>query len=648
MPKQPLNQRKATQPSTTNQVDFTTVSQFYGYRHKEDKTNLPSGYLVVGSQNILTNTGGRIGIRKGFTLDGQTNTTIAGIQSAFDWNRHTGDERHLRAGGLTAAGNDGKLQFRYVATAGDILGTITFTQGQIYWIDLLTGLGPNNVPPTSVNFNFTDYWDSSAVQSRLLMVNGSAQIYEWTGGITTKLSATVNTLTKSGGPNSPTWAELGFSPTGRITIRDNTGALISADYTGGTGSQTLTGVTVDFSSNVTYPVQSVVVQTVSTTPNPISLPLTHNDLIANLRNQIYVGSLTNNTVYISKVNNYKNYTFTSPVRLVGEGALVTLDGSPTGLVPQEDRMYMTAGKDQWYETQFILSSDLTSESFQVIRLKTSVLQAARTQAAIAKIKNDVLFLNFETSFDSLGRVLNIQATPQSENISDPIKDDFDSYNWNDASVIYHRYYVYIAVTRENKVLIWNIAKGWWEAPQILPISRFSIINGELYGHSSQVPETYKLFNGYNDNGNPIDARALFSFENYGTRSQTKYFNEFYTEGYISSDTTLNLGIQYDIDGCATNTQYSIKGTNTQLVCIPASGNSLGKVPFGKNPLGGSLNLVSSSALPPKFRWIQTFPRKDFYEVQISYSSSGINYRWEILAFGPLVTRTMYGNNAIKT
>lgn len=641
MSKAPVKQYKKIKQSTTNTQDFTTVSQFLGYRHKEDKTNLPSGYLVVGSQNVLTNTGGRVGLRKGYTLDGQTDTTTAPILASFDWNRHTGDERHLRAGNK-------KLQFRYVANAGDVLGNITFGANQKYWINLMTGLG-------SVNFNFTDYWDANslsptAFRSLVLFVNGASEINEWTGGIATKLSARVdggvNKITKTG---TKTWAEEGFANSGSFIIYDIFGNPVTVSYSGGADSTELTGLSIDLSG---YPIQSIVFQAVNKRINNvdlIGLPATFkNDLIANLRNQIYVGSLTNNSIYISKVDNYLNYNFTKPVRLVGEGALVTLDGSPTGLVPQEDKMYISAGKDQWYETQFTLSADLTAESFQVLRLKTSVLQAARTQAAIAKIKNDVLFLNFEISFDSLGRVLNIQATPQSENISDPIKDDFDSYNWTDAAVIYHRYYVYIAVPHEGKVLIWNVAKQWWEAPQIMPISRFSIINGELYGHSFQVPETYKLFNGLNDNGNPIDARALMSFENYGTRSQTKYFNQFYSEGYISSDTILYLGIQYDVDGCATNTQFSIQGNNSKLVCLPAIGNSLGKSSIGKNPLGGVLSLTSSNDLPPKFRWIQTFPRKDFYETQISFSSSGLNYQWEILAFGPLVTQTMYGNNAIKT
>ena len=78
--------------------DFSLVSEFKGYRNKEDITNLPPGYLVVGSQNVLTTVSNRIGVRKGYTLYGQVDRTAKGIVASADWARHTGDERHLRAG----------------------------------------------------------------------------------------------------------------------------------------------------------------------------------------------------------------------------------------------------------------------------------------------------------------------------------------------------------------------------------------------------------------------------------------------------------------------------------------------------------------------------------------------------------------------
>lgn len=84
-----------------NDRKFSIVSDFLGYRHREDITNLPPGILVPGSQNVLTNVSNRLAVRKGYTLYGQPNSTIGGILSSYDWSRHTGDERHLRAWGTT-------------------------------------------------------------------------------------------------------------------------------------------------------------------------------------------------------------------------------------------------------------------------------------------------------------------------------------------------------------------------------------------------------------------------------------------------------------------------------------------------------------------------------------------------------------------
>src|SRR3990172_3892085 len=629
--------------------DFSLVTNYnLGYRHREDKTNLPPGVLVVGSQNVLTTTEERVASRQGFTLDGQANTAIAPILASYDWDIYIGQARHLRAGFKTGVA-DGKLQYRYVASDD----TVT-------WRDLMTSL-------TSVAFNFTTFWDFDTEKADfLLFVDGSTNIYEWSGGITTFSAATATTITKEG---APFWAEENFYSS-NLTLGDNTTQFditnpagttfrytydgtgtdplitlallpigmtiyiaaqnfnaanngvftvtgsganyfeisnaggvaqnnvtigtgfinyfvnqvvidgITYSYSGGAGTTTLTGVTPNPTLGG-HAVGAIIHQKVKTMPNAglASFPPTFaNALISNLRNQIYIGSLTDRSVYISKVNNYKSFAFTSPVRVVGEGALVTLDGTPVGFIPQENKMTVTAGKDQWYETKFTLSSDLSKESFEIERLKTTSLQAAKSQAAISKIRNDIVFITNEPTLNTLGRVQNVVLTQQTEDISNSIKNDFDTYDFTDCSVAYHRDFIYIAVPAENTVRIFNLTNKFWESPQIMPISRFAIIDGELYGHSYQVGETYKLFDGYNDNGLPIDARAVFSYNNFGTRSMKKGVNEVFVEGYISSNTLLSLGVTYEIDGCATETSYNIAGTIT-FVCTPSPKNYFKKTKF---------------------------------------------------------------------
>ena len=605
--------------------DFTIVSNYArGFRHREDKTNLPPGVLVVGSQNVLTTTEERVASRKGYTLDGGAETAIAPILASYDWNMHIGEERHLRAGFMTTASN-GKLQYRYVDSAG----TVT-------WRDLMTSL-------TSVAFNFDTFWDfTTEKKDFLLFVDGSSNIYEWSGGLATFASATVNTIVIEGTPSIAERNFYNLTPWGSVVIGGTDYA-----YTG-VSNKTFTGVTPDPTA-AGHAVGAIIHQKVKTTANSAmaSIPSTFgNALIANLRNQIYIGSLTDRTVYISKTNNYKDYAFATP-RVVGEGALVTLDGVPTGMIAQESKMTISAGKDQWYETQFTLSSDLTKEAFEIIRLKTTSLQAAQSQAAISKIKNDIVYVSFEPTFNTLGRVDNVVLTQQATDISNSIKNDFDSYDFTNCSTFYFRDFIYIAVPAEGIVRIYNIVNGFWEAPQIIPASRFAIIDGELYFHSYQVGETYKMFDGYNDNGNPIDARAVFSYNNYGTRTKKKGVNEAYSEGYISLNTTLTLTKIYEVDGCAQTTQFDIAG-DSSLVCNYSSDGSLGKVSLGKNPLGSSLLQTSVNDLPPKFRWIQTFPEHYFYEEQFSYSSNAIDQQWELLAFGSKIIPAGDQNNSIKT
>ena len=186
--------------------------------------------------------------------------------------------------------------------------------------------------------------------------------------------------------------------------------------------------------------------------------------------------------------------------------------------------------------------------------------------------------------------------------------------------------------------MYNLATKCWEAPQTLPISRFYIVNGLLYGHSYNTSESYQMDTGYADRvysgfqGFPISATATFSYENYGTRSTRKKANAFYCEGYISGNTILNITLTYEIDGCATTKNLTINGEDSQVVCIRYIEGSLGKESLGKVKLGGA-GSSSLTGLPPKFRAIPTFTNTDFFEVSVSFSILGVNQRVEILAWG---------------
>lgn len=531
--------------------EYSIVSQFrLGYRNREDVTNLPPGVLIVGSQNVLTNVSERVQIRQGYSLDGATSSVEGPVLSSFDWLTRGDGERHMRAGSLTSAGNDGKLQYRYV----DDTNTVT-------WRDLMTNL-------TSVSFNFTPFWRTDENLRVSLFVDGSNNVYEWNGATAVTASYTTNTITKTG---TDTWLDSGFYSTGdkKIVINGT-----EYTYTGGENSTTLTGVTPDPSGEATGSVvhQQVITTGISSFSNGPGSSFTAG-LIKVLNNQIFLGSLTSSALWISKVNDYTDYGSSTP-RQSGEGATLILDSQLVGLEPQENYMYVTAGQDLWYNVSFELQTStvgITYEQVNALPLKTGRQQAAFSQAFLSHMKNNIIVVTQEPTVDTFGRVEGILTTPQQTNISDPIKLDMDSYDFTDGSIFYWRYYILVAIPKNGIVRIFNLNTRSWEAPQTLPISRFYIVDGDLYGHSYNTFESYKLFDGYADRvypgftGFPIQANWVFSYQNYGSRFSYKKATKMYVEGYINTNTTLGASLTYELDGCQTIKNFSLNGSDQQFV-----------------------------------------------------------------------------------
>ena len=174
----------------TAQKDFVLTNDFSkGYQARTDITNLPPGILIKGSQNVVTKTSGRVGIVKGYTLDGSSSSVVGGIESAYDVEMNFGVERHLRSY-TDPSTSKGILQFRNV----DSSGTVTWNTIKD---DLNRGL-----------LRYTRFFDFNGEKNDLiLIVDNTPNVYEWSGAVTTFASATSNTITKEG---TSTWGEIGI------------------------------------------------------------------------------------------------------------------------------------------------------------------------------------------------------------------------------------------------------------------------------------------------------------------------------------------------------------------------------------------------------------------------------------------------------
>lgn len=412
---------------------------------------------------------------------------------------------------------------------------------------------------------------------------------------------------------------------------------VAYQYTGGETTDTLTGL-VGFP---TVNLGDIIFQQMTVLPNPSSIPANFKqDLIGVQLNQLILASSQSQDVYISSTSDYTNFTLTSP-RLPGDPAHVTMDAPCTCIVPINNPAQTTSsimfggGDNEYFQLSYQLSQDNANEIVRMIKLTTAISSGLIAPGAIAPVKQATVYISREPAMDYLSNVerQDVNDVP----ISDPIKDDFDAYDFTNAHTVYYKRQIISALPNEGVVLIYDLMRKLWQPPQTLPISRLAIIDDQLYGHSAVLPETYKLFVGTNDNGNPIEQKARFAYNNGGRRDRLKNMSEYWSDGYITGngelDMTLNLGFN-GINGTKT---MSILGSDTSVV-IPGSGSTLGDEPLGSTPIGGATlgaipGLAGTSATMLRFWQADTMSLADYTEYFIEYSMTTLDGQFAVVAHG---------------
>lgn len=593
-----------------------------------------SGTTSLGNLNFYTTTTGKMkllidGVTYAYTAAGlssgtafsQTPTNNKITMSPSQWNSQL-----FTTGGTATQILSAAVRVNSVAGAtisANFVGSIYTDNAGVP--GTLVASTTTSIPATysagdfDITFTFTNVSISAATNYHFVIYCTQGTLTVYTGNTP---AVGTNNSTNSGS----TWvAQNGYM---YLTVTEND--VATTTFTGVTPDPTGAGIVVGDAV-----VQSPVIGTSAVTNSA----LTELDLIANFGNQIYYGSFIDHNIFITKVNSYTDATVSVP-RVVGQGATAVLDAPPVAFIAQDDSMLCSAGKDYWYKSQFTLSADLAKEAFNFNRLKTTSNQGTQSQALTNKTKNNVIYVSYEPIFNTLGTVQNFLNSPQAENLSDPIKYDMDAYDFTGGSSYYFNFYNYFTVPAMGVVRMYNIQKKYWEAPQVMPISFFYQVLGVLYGHSSLTNESYQVFveNVYNDNNNPISAIAAFPYNSLqgGSAPEKKNFNKHYTEGYIATNTTITLTINWDFGGFSGNYSTQISGADSQIIFNKVTDGSLGQNTLGSQPLGTILNLSPQPPIP-KFRVINTFPRKNVYEYQLVYSSNDIDQNWALLRFGPAIS-----------
>ena len=592
---------------------YAISSNFTGYRTKPDKTNTDVGVLVDGSQNVLINDAEKIETRAGYTLQSAEDTSGNPIESSFDWQTSgfAGSEQVF-----SVRSYDDELEV-YLGTV-DGVAINAWKRVADSW--------------SAVDFIYAPWWDTSETLDLLLFVNGDSNIYAWGGGVAVADSTTSNTITKKG---TSTWAENRFFTTANQTLV-NLSTGNEHTYTGGEGTTTLTGLnnTTGISDG------DILVQKVITNSNKPASGF-KNDVIKVNLNQLWVGSNSDKEVYVSKDSDYTDFTFSSP-RVPGDGALLTLDGICRGFAVFGEDTIVFAGRDLIYKSQFdqLDVSGTLTETLKVRRIKTTAEMAAQSQRVIAEIGDAVAFLTFEPELRLLSDIEEIES-PQIRTISDPIRPDFDAEIFTNSSLKYYKNRLYLSAPANSKVYIHEFRENtdgnlvrFWQPPQVLPVREFAIINNAIHGHSNADAETFKLFNGTDDNDIPFVAKMAHSYNNFGDRVNCKEFDEWFLEGYISRNTEVKVTFNYDYEGSTQQRVIIVKATTDAIIFEdPDGAGILGQLTIGGGAIGGGDSEVDDK---PKFAAIITLPPINFRELQVIYETAEQDEQFELLAHGPNV------------
>ena len=335
---------------------------------------------------------------------------------------------------------------------------------------------------------------------------------------------------------------------------------------------------------------------------------------------------------------WRQVYFTKPVRLAGEGFRFSLDSNGWALTPQENLMYVNAQGGEYYTigTQLLESG---RENLSVQRLKSEPQNKVLYPYLMSYIKDYLAVISQDKTYDILGRQKFLEL-PQTRTLSDMIRVDFESSDWEDAQILYFKRKIYFCLPKEGFVIAYDEYRKYWHPPHFFArrVSRLTIIDNKLIGHSYERNESYELYIGTNDlDIYPIEVRIVTGYQDENYHFDKKTSGAFACDGYIEGVPVINWTVNAGIGGC-----YGRRtGTIKPVLCIPESTASLGKSSLGKHGLGNNpVNII------PHFFYGKTYADISFYHRNIEFYCNSLDQRWALTSYGIDVERGKLTNSDI--
>lgn len=525
-------------------------TDFKGYVEGRDITKIPMDNLAYPSKNVIV-TKGKVVTRGGIVNDGTAAEGSDPTHSEFVWKDAAGGIRPLRCTGT-------KIQLKW----------------NDHWYTIFESL---DADVTRVIFATWVDGTAAFIKKRLFMVDGSTDMYQWTGAIAVVASydgvGHVITLDVADSARSQGFDDAsGTNQNIRIIHLDVDGnetthedAVYSNDPSSTTISLTgaLSGA-VPAAGDLVIALPVVWADQVNST---FAL-----DAVYSYKNHVIVANYDSVNVYWSNIETYALATgldFTQPSagsRTAITAIYLRLDGNFKAMIARQDVLWVS-DTDDWYKVTKSVEQNAYDLWVDVEKFETGERKGALPMA-VAKYKGDIIYMAQDNTLQRVTTVA-ILGTDEIQQLSDVVEALLQRLNTEDVRLYYIERAIYIICPQESTMIILDMIEGYYQPPQILPINCMSIIEGVKYGHSNVQAETFTLFSGRNDLGTPIESVIAFGYYSGIVRQHSHVFSNdfqykqhtvFGVSGRLTTSTNVSIDHFFEEDGAKATINTGIDGS----------------------------------------------------------------------------------------
>ena len=597
--------------------DILSTGRFAGYQTRDDVAQLRGAFPI--GQNMKVSEAQTFTVRDGWEPVGTETADATPVNRAWVYERGDGTKFVLKA----------------YSTRVDywIVGVSTA------WL-LLKGSFT-----TGLDFGFANIGESGEVTSHSFFCNGTDNWFQFNGARTTVSSATATTIVKTG---TNTWTQDGFYTTGtRSVIINGT----EYTYTGGEGTATITGVTPDPSAEAvgSHAVQSP--RSVSALASFLSQVMMAHD------GRIHARQDTRKSVWnYSKLDNPDDFTSGSTD---GDGGAKEVEfGGGIISFAKLNKMALALKPRLIKLLDFIqVGSRLDSPRYQTLVSaddKGTTL-GATNQKSTFSTPMGLVFVTPDKKMVLLTGVTQ-NSEPQYLFLSDPISTVFTQGVHDDGAGICVDNVIYYAFkeskdSNENDVMLRGTmlrntfdAQGkpipiMWDAPYIgINANDFVAVYDstsakrkyEVWWFSSLSSNAYRFIDDKVDNTGAFTTTLRTWAEHFGYPHSEKGIDLAFIEIDMLENSEVTATLLYDIDGFAGQSEYVLKGTDTDNLLQGEVYNPFGASAFGSQKIGSN---VQQTELKRYVYYLETKPNIEFFTLSLQISGDKQNNDHNLVRFG---------------